>query len=178
MQLIDRTVHAHHPPPPSGHDIKSRRHNSEPTMAPELHFQQLTGILRRRSRLILMMAAFGTILAGVAGLLITPKYTAKAQIVVEPQPAVLVSPQAVEQAVDTHVTMLTSSNHLQHVVDSLLEDPEFRGAAPKTGARATAATTEPPSKPVTTEVGPLSFKELERRLNVWIRALTRRNSGE
>lgn len=131
MQLIDRTVHARHPPPPSGHDIKSKEKNSEPTMAPELHFQQLTSILRRRSRLILMMAAFGTILAGAAGLLITPKYTAKAQIVVEPQAAVLASPQAVEQAIDTHVTMLASSNHLQHVVDSLLEDPEFRGRCPR-----------------------------------------------
>jgi len=149
-------------------------------MAPELHFQQLTSILRRRSSLILMMAAFGTILAGVAGLLITPKYTAKAQIVVEPQPAVLVSPQAVEQAVDTHVTMLTSSNHLQHVVDSLLEDPEFRGAVPKAGASETnpAATAEAPAKPVATEVGPFSFRELERRLKIWIRALTRGNRGD
>ena len=180
MQLIDRTVHATPPPPPSGHDIKSKQLNNEPTMAPELHFQQLTSILRRRSSLILMMAAFGTILAGVAGLLITPKYTAKAQIVVEPQPAVLVSPQAVEQAVDTHVTMLTSSNHLQHVVDSLLEDPEFRGAVPKAGASETnpAATAEAPAKPVATEVGPFSFRELERRLKIWIRALTRGNRGD
>ena len=177
MQLIDRTVHATPPPPPSGHDIKSKQPNNEPTMAPEPHFQQLTSILRRRSRLILTMAAFGTILAGVAGLLITPKYTAKAQIVVEPQPAVLVSPQAVEQAVDTHVTMLTTSNHLQHVVDSLLEDPEFRGAVPKAGASETnpAATAEAPAKPVATDVGRLSFRELGRRLNIWIRAFTRRS---
>src|SRR6266566_2219547 len=106
MQLIDRTVHATPPPPPSGHDIMSKQLNNEPTIAPELHFQQLTSILRRRSRLILTMAAFGTILAGVTGLLITPKYTAKAQIVVEPQAATLLSPEAVQQAIDTHVTML------------------------------------------------------------------------
>jgi polysaccharide biosynthesis transport protein len=174
MQLIDRTVHANRPPPPSRHDTKSKRNHSEPTMAPEPHFHQLTNILRRRSRLILMMVAFGTILAGIAGLLITPKYTAKAQIIIEPQAAVLVSPQAVEQAVDTHVTMLTASNHLQRVVDS------FRGAAPEAGASATSpvAAVEAPAKPVATEVGPLSFKELTRRLSIWIRALTRRNSGD
>ncbi len=179
MQLIDRTIRATDSMPP-GRDVKNEQQNSKPTMATEPHFQQLIGVLRRRSRLILTMAAFGTILAGVTGLLITPKYTAKAQIVVELQAATLLSPEAVQQAIDTHVTMLISSNHLQHVVDSLLEDPEFRGAVPKAGASETnpAATAEAPAKPVATEVGPLGFRELERRLNIWIRALTRRNSGD
>ena len=137
--------------------------------------------MRRRSRLILTIAAFGTILAGVTGLLITPKYTAKAQIVIEPQAATLLSPEAVQQVIDTHVTMLTSANHLQHVTDSLLNEPEFRGATSETrteiGASASglagdarspsAATAQAPAKPITTEAGPLSFKELRRRLNVW-----------
>src|SRR6266478_8217703 len=162
MQLIDRTIRATDSMPP-GRDVKNEQQNSKPTMATEPHFQQLIGVLRRRSRLILTMAAFGTILAGVTGLLITPKYTAKAQIVVELQAATLLSPEAVQQAIDTHVTMLISSNHLQHVVDSLLEDPEFRGAVPKAGASETnpAATAEAPAKPVATEVEPLGFRELE-----------------
>src|SRR5215813_11094496 len=98
-------------------------------MASEPHFQQLIGLLRRRHRLVLTIAAFGTILAGVAGLLITPKYTAKAQILVEPQAATLLIPEAVQQAIDTHVTMLISASHLHHVVDSLRTGPEFDAAA-------------------------------------------------
>jgi polysaccharide biosynthesis transport protein len=155
-------------------------------MASEPHFQQLIGLLRWRRRLILTIAAFGTILAGVTGLLITPKYTAKAQILVEPQAATLLSPEVVQQAIDTHVTMLTSANHLQHVVDSLLNGPELGGAAPETRteieasgldgdarSRSVAAAQEL-AKPITTEVGPLSFKELRRRLNVWLQALARK----
>jgi polysaccharide biosynthesis transport protein len=185
MQLIDRTFRAADPMPP-GRDVKNEQQNSKPTMATEPHFEQLIGVLRRRSRLILTMAAFGTILAGVTGLLITPKYTAKAQIVVEPRGATLLSPEAVQEVIDTHVTMLTSANHLQHVADSLLNEPEFRGAASETrteiGASASgpdgdarsrsAATAQAPAKAITTEAGPLSFKELRRRLDVWSQALT------
>ena len=126
------------------------------TMASELHFQQLANILRRRSGLILVVAAFGTMLAGVGGLLIPPRYTAKAQIVVEPQPADLAGGQAVvvaqpsdesavlvggpatfvaqptdESAVETQVIALTSHDHLQRVLGSLSEDPESRAAKPK-----------------------------------------------
>src|SRR6266702_685940 len=186
MHLIDRTIRATDPVP-HVRDVKNEQQDSKPTMAPEPHFEQLTGILRRRSKLVLTIAAFGKILAGVTGLLITPKYTAKAQIVVEPQAAALLSPEAVQQAIDTHVTMLTSANHLQHVVDSLLNEPEFRGAASEArteiGASMSgldsdarlqsAATAEAPAKPITTEAGPLSFEELKRRLNVWIQALAR-----
>jgi polysaccharide biosynthesis transport protein len=185
MQLMDRMRHATDPVP-SGPDVESERRDGKPTMAPEPHFQQLTGMLRRRSKLILTIAAFGTVLAGVTGLLIAPKYTAKAQLVIEPQAPTL-NPDALQQAIDTHVTMLTSANHLQHVADSLQDEPERRGAASKTATeiRASAdgldgdaqsrstATAEAPAKPITTESGPLSFKELTRRLNVWIRALTR-----
>ena len=107
-------------------------------MVPELHFREVTNILRRRSRLILTMAALGTTLAGVGGLLIPPQYTAKAQIVIEPHQVGLISGQAAviaepedELIVQTHVTILSSHGHLQRVVDALLEDPEFWTEAPK-----------------------------------------------
>ena len=190
MQRIDRTIRATDPMPPR--PVRNEQQDGMQAMPLEWNFQQLVGVLRRRSRLILTIATLGTILAGVIGLLISPKYSAKAQILVEPQAATLASPEAVQQAIDTHVTMLASANHLQHVVDSLLNEPEFHGAASETRAdtRASAsgrdgdassqstATSQAPAKPITTEAGPLSFKELMRRLNVWIQALTRhRGSG-
>ena len=126
-------------------------------MASEPHFQQLASILRRRSRLIFVVAAFGTMLAGIGGLLIPPRYTAKAQIVVEPQPADLLGGQAVvvaqpadesavlvggqaavvaqptdESAVQTQVIALTSHDHLQRVLNSLSDDPNFRPKVPET----------------------------------------------
>jgi uncharacterized protein involved in exopolysaccharide biosynthesis/Mrp family chromosome partitioning ATPase len=187
VPLMDRTFHATDRLR-SGPDVESERQDGKATMAPEPHFPQLIGVLRRRSKLILTIATFGTILAGFTGLLITPKYTATAQIVFEPPAATLLSPETVQQAVDTHVTMLTSANHVQHVVDSLRNDPKFRGAASETGMETGAsasgldgearsrstATAQAPAKPITTEAGPLSLKELQRRVNVWIQLLTRK----
>jgi uncharacterized protein involved in exopolysaccharide biosynthesis len=160
-------------------------------MAPEADFQQLIGALRRRSRLILTIAAFGAILAGATGLLIAPKYTATAQIVVEPQAAAVLSPDTVQQAMDTHVAMLTSANHMQHVVDSLRNKPESGSAAPETSAAIevsasgidgdarspSVVTAQSPAKPSTPEAGPLSFNELKRRLNVWTEAITSNRGG-
>ena len=185
MQPIDRTTRTTDPMPPGS--VRNGQQDGKQAMAPEWNFQQLVGMLRRRSRLILTIGALGTMLAGVIGLLISPKYDALAQIVVEPPTAALVSAELVQQAIDTHVTMLASANHLQHVVDSLLNEPGFRGAASETRAEIgvspsgrdgdassrSAATSLAPAKPITTEAGPLSFKELMRRLNVWIQALTR-----
>ena len=47
-------------------------------MASELQLHELTDILRRRKRLILAMAAAGTVLTGAGALLIPPRYTATA----------------------------------------------------------------------------------------------------
>jgi succinoglycan biosynthesis transport protein ExoP len=175
MQLMDRTRHTADLMP-SGPDVESEPRDAKLTMASEPHFLQLIGVLRRRSKLILAITVFGTILAGVTGLLIKPKYTATAQIVVEPSAAALLSPETVQQVIDTHVTMLTSANHVQRVVDSLRKEPEFRAASePRTETAASASVlvrdAQTPAKPIATEAGPLSLKELNRRLNVWIQAL-------
>ena len=79
MQLMDRTGHTIDPMP-FGPDFENERQDGKRTIAPEPNFLQVIGILRRRSKLILTAAALGTILAGITGLLITPKYTATAQI--------------------------------------------------------------------------------------------------
>lgn len=158
---------------PFGPDVESDQQDGKPTLAPEMHLQQLIGILRRRRRLILTIAALGTILAGVTGLVITPKYIAKAELIVEPQ-ATLTTPEAFEQAIDTHVTMLTSASQINRVIDSF---PELQGPASKAAtdlagdARSQSAATQ---QPITPEAGPLGFKELKRRLNLWVRALTRK----
>ncbi len=184
MHLKDRTIRAADPVSP-GRDVRNEQRGSKQATASEPHFRQLIGILRRRSKLIFAVTALGTILAGVAGLLITPKYTVRAQIIVAPQKGI-VSPEAVEEAIDTHVTMLTSANHLQHVLDSLRNDPGFQEGVSEIGAGVkspdnarsqSAAPAKAAAKPSETQAGPLSFKELKRRLNVWIQALTRNRGG-
>ncbi len=135
----------------------------EPATAPELQFQQLAGILRRRKRLIFMVAMSGTMLAVAAGLLIPPNYKVKAQLVAEQESAgdvrgqaADVRPDVEEATIDTHVTALTSRDHLQRVVDSLSADPEFR---PRDMIW---------SRPWTwlADSGALSVEDLDRRLKV------------
>ena len=104
-------------------------------MASELQLHELTDILRRRKRLILAMAAAGTVLTGAGALLIPPRYTAKAQIIFEPQyvgrpgePAPIVSPNAEDSIIATQVTSLVSVGHTERVRASLPDDPDFVAA--------------------------------------------------
>ena len=105
--------------------------------------------------------AFGTMLVGVAGLLIAPKYTAKALVMVEPQQADFVAaagPRTVDQsAIDTQVTMLASSDHLRRVLGSLSE--AGRVPAPGSGTEL--------NRRQSVEAGALSFEDFERRLKVF-----------
>lgn len=104
-------------------------------MASELHFEELANILRRRKLLILAMAVSGMTLAGVGGMLIPARYTAKAQIIIEPQQAgrigdapTILSPGGDDFLIPTQVTTLLSREHMQRVRSSLPEDPAFRAA--------------------------------------------------
>ena len=115
---------------------------------PELHIHQLFGILRRRSRLIAMMALVGAMLATVVAVLIPPKFTAKASVVVEPARSAsgtdLGSAIVDATAIDTQMTMLTTRDHLRAVLASLKEDPAFADPSTKkeTGADADASETD------------------------------------
>jgi succinoglycan biosynthesis transport protein ExoP len=145
--------------------------------AGELHFRQLVGILRRRSALILTIAGIGTVLAIVVGLMIPPKYTAAAQLVIE-APVVRAerAQAALDEAIDTHVALLSSRDHLQRVIESLLQDPDFRPLA------SDKATPEPTSGDNRGGSGPpvldqpanaisketTGLNELKRRLNIWL----------
>ena len=119
----------------------SRRCIDEYTTDHEPHFLQLTRILRRRRKLIATVAVLGAMLAGVLGLLIPPKYTATAQIVVEPQQAGPIgsrteAPRSIDQsAIDTHVTMLASRAHLRRVLASLSDNSQIRPNPGQSGER-------------------------------------------
>jgi uncharacterized protein involved in exopolysaccharide biosynthesis/Mrp family chromosome partitioning ATPase len=84
---------------------------------------------------IIATAVVGTSLACAASLMIPPQYTAKAEIVYETQAldagdgkAAIKQPDD-EAAFLNRMTALTSRPHLKRVLDSLLQDPDFRVAA-------------------------------------------------
>jgi polysaccharide biosynthesis transport protein len=151
----------------------------------EPHLTQLGCILRRRRKLIVTIAALGVALAGTASLLVAPKYTATAQIVVEPEQEGPIgnrgeaSRPTDQSAIDTHVTMLASRDNLGRVLDGLshgfdpaaasrphrLDTAEPRGAyLPQSDAPegdVNAAETDPG----------LSLRELAHRAKIWLDAI-------
>ena len=173
--------------PTAEHDATGAQLSGKPRLVGELHFDQVVAILRRRSPLILTIAGIGTVLAIIVGLLIPPKYTAMAQLVIE-APAGSAAERApgvsvMDESIDTHVTLLGSRDHLQRVIESLSQDPEFRPAARNTadpeptlggsGAQESAAVDQPTDSTATEATG---LTELKRRLNVWLGAFRGRGS--
>ena len=104
-------------------------------MNSDLRFQELVGILSRRKRLVFMVTASGMFLAGAGALLMPPHYTAKAQVILDPQQvghvgeSTLVVNQAAETfLIPTQVTMLLSHDQVERVRSSLATDPAFQAA--------------------------------------------------
>jgi polysaccharide biosynthesis transport protein len=174
--------------PTAEHDATAAHAADKPRPLGELHFNQVVAILRRRSPMILTIAGLGMVLAIVVGLLIPPKYTAMAQLVIDPTlggaaeraPGV----SAMDESVDTHVTLLSSRDHLQRVIESLSENPGSRPAVRDTadpeptpgsssGALQSGAQGQPTSS-ITTETTGLN--EFKRRLTVWLGMLRRSES--
>jgi succinoglycan biosynthesis transport protein ExoP len=153
------------------------RWTSDKSTADSLHFLELVNLLRRRRRLILTIALCGAMLVFTVGLLMPPKYTAKAQIAIDPPSS---STQAAalpkdEGSIETHVTILLSRDHLQHVADNLQEDPQFQTAAPAVHRIETerVADREPRhATPARWLPGPW---ELAHRLRIWVEGFS---SGE
>ena len=166
--------------PPSGvYDIKHAPPADGRPEAPVLYLVQLLDTLRRRRWRILTIAICGTALATVAGLLVSPKYTASAQIIVETaqNTGLPRSAQSDAVAIDTQVKMLTSPDHLQRVVDDLLTDPDFIAVTNRPGAEAGAEPSDKPVNPSTTAAETSGIAELKRRLHVWIATLFRNRHG-
>jgi len=161
----------------AAYKIFSPQPSDERSTAPGLHLAQVLGTLRRQCKLILTIAICGTLLAAAVSLLISPKYTALAQIVVEPaqnterpQP----SPASNDSAIDTQIKMLTSHDHLQRVLESLLADPEFVAMTKRSGAE---TITTPAEKPAAIVAAASGIGELNRRLHIWTRALFKDKHG-
>jgi polysaccharide biosynthesis transport protein len=102
--------------------------------ATALNLRQLINILLRRRKLIFISVGVALGLAGIIWLLFAPRYTATAQIIVDPPRG---SSGAGEPgntgvlddaAVQTHVAALLSQGHLRRVFDSLVAE---RGPGPK-----------------------------------------------
>jgi polysaccharide biosynthesis transport protein len=186
--VADGTAHPDEAPDAERSERAAHPAGTPPPPA-ELRFDQVIAILRRRSPLILMIAGLGTVLAIVIGLLIPPKYTAMAQIVIEPPAASTVERapgvSAIDESIDTHVTLLSSRDHLQRVMEDLSQDPE----SPPVAARNTADPEPTPAASssalqsaalnhstasITTETKGLN--EFKRRLNVWLGAFRREGS--
>src|SRR5439155_9330935 len=127
----DETIVQPEPPAPTAHDAGGTRRPDE-TAVGELHFRELIYLLRRRSRLILTIALCGTTLVFAAGLLMPPKYTAKAEIVIEPPSgaAQAAAPMRDDGIIEMHMNMLLSRDHLQRVLGDLPDNPGVEATPP------------------------------------------------
>jgi polysaccharide biosynthesis transport protein len=160
----------------AAYKIVSTQPSDERSTAPGLHLAHLLGTLRRQCKLILAIAICGTLLAAAVSLLIPPKYTASAEVVIESAhtEGPRLAPSSNDPAIDTHVKMLTSHDHLQRVLESLLADPEFVAMTNRSGAETITKPTEKPAATVTQTSG---IGELGRRLHIWTRALFKDKHG-
>ena len=166
--------------PTAEHEMRGTEMAGKQHRTGQPHFMELVAMLRRRSSLVVTIAGIGTMLAIAIGLAIPPRYTATAQLVVEPPPAGATE-RTIDESVDTHVALLSSPDHLQRVIKSLSQDPKFGAAvdpehpthiAP--GPSQSAALDQPTDVPATRTS---ALNELRRRLNVWLGELRRRRSG-
>ena len=90
---------------------------------PEVGIKEIFGSLRRRRAVVFSIAALGALAATLVGLQVTPKYTAKALILVDPSGV-----QRSEQGtIETQTRLIVSRDRLQRIVEQLdlPADPEF-----------------------------------------------------
>lgn len=135
--------------------------------------------LKKRILFIAAGALLGGVLVGVGGLLFSPTYSAKSQLLIEMQkdtatgaetpngaqaPAAPVQPAAIETA----MAKLLSRDFLSRAMLGIWEpspDPVSSGADAASGSDAAP------------QAGQLSMSELKRRLEIWLGVLTKKPSG-
>jgi polysaccharide biosynthesis transport protein len=100
--------------------------NTQQAMGP--HLRQLINLFRRRWKLIIMAVGVAVGLVGIIGLVFPPRYTATAQVIVDPPRGTGTAgePNTAgvldDAAVQTHAAALVSQSHLQRVFDSLVAE--------------------------------------------------------
>lgn len=170
-KILDETMLQVELPAPLDNDAGPPREIRGESAAGELQFRELLNLLRRRSGSILAITLCGAMLALAIGLLIPPKYTAKAEI------AIYVpssggpggAPSRDESIIETHIATLLSRGQLGRVVDSLLDTPATPAAAPAVEQTNTEHVADhvPPRPAVAAHWLP-SASDLVYRLQIWI----------
>jgi len=132
----------------------------------DVRFTQFFELLRRRLRLIASIGICGTLMVGGLALFLPPRYTAKAQIVIETSQAPRIDGRVPSQeagpdqaTIETQVTALSSHDLLANVIAQLSADPTFR--ASQRGGRGSVPDLSVADKNM------LAIEELERHLNVF-----------
>jgi uncharacterized protein involved in exopolysaccharide biosynthesis/Mrp family chromosome partitioning ATPase len=130
-------------------------------------FLDVVRLLYRRRRMILTVAIFGAILAVAIGLSVAPRYTAIAEIAVEPPQRSSLAGRALsaeeEMIIDTHIAMLSSRDQMARVLDSLSPGDTESTEPPA----ASSAEVAEPVDPALNPGNGLSLGELARRLKLW-----------
>ena len=93
------------------------------------HFRDVTGALRRRWKMITVLGLTGALLATAVGLILPPRYTAKAQIVIEIPDTAATLGWLDDAAVESRVQLLMSVGHLRRLLESLASDTEHPSVA-------------------------------------------------
>ena len=102
-----------------------------------LDIKELLGILRRRRNVILATVLLLTSLAVLAGLQLTPKYTATALVMIDPRKSNVVDVESVIQGlgtdastVESQIRLINSRFQLEQLASDLgiFNDPEFNAA--------------------------------------------------
>jgi polysaccharide biosynthesis transport protein len=119
----DETTTQAEPPAPIAHSSSGAIRAEDDPAAGALHLRELGYMLWRRSRLILRITLYGTIVMFAVGLLIPPKYTARTEIEVDLGDQQAANLARNDAAIETHLKKLRSRDHLQRVADSLQGNP-------------------------------------------------------
>ncbi|GEP10692.1 GumC family protein [Methylobacterium gnaphalii] len=124
--------------------LQRRRGQGEATAPRGPSVRYVLTLLRRRALLIVGFALVGAVLAFAVGKVVTPRYTAGAQLYIDPRDLRLLDKELTAAGqdsggfltiVESQAQVITSSNVLGRVVDALdlTHDPEFGGAGASPG---------------------------------------------
>ena len=159
-------------------DAQWTRPSSQSTSTNESQFLQLVGILRRRFSMILAISLLGTAVAIAAALLVAPKFTATALLVVDPigeaKGEQSYNSTAIDEALDTHLTLISSRENLRQVIEDLSQSQPPRSPASSelsvSGATGSASAAAAPGS-VRTQVDGHStiFEMLKERFKFWLK---------